>query len=98
MSRYVNSVTKNKKNPKTAAFASFFIPGLGHIYNGVTRKGIGLVLLAIIFASLWFFIIRQKQPEMEGSILVSSGTYVLLWAGSIYDVYKTAKETNRIKK
>lgn len=87
-----------QKNPKTAAFASFFIPGLGHIYCGETRKGIGLVSLAIIFASIWFFLIREKQPEMKGAILVSSVACILLWAGSIYDAHKTAKEINRIKK
>lgn len=87
-----------KKNPIIAAIASFFIPGLGQIYNGEARKGIGLVLIVIIFASIWFFLLREKQLEMTGAILVSSGACVLLWIGSMYDAYKTAKEINYPKK
>ncbi len=87
-----------KKNPIIAAIASFFIPGLGQIYSGEPRKGIGLVLIAIIFASIWFFLLREKDPEMTGAILVSSGACVLFWMGSVYDAYKTAKEINYTKK
>ncbi len=87
-----------KKNPKTAAVASFFIPGLGQIYNGEARRGIGFILIAIAFTSLWLFLIQEKQPDMAGAILVAGGAYVLLWIGSMYDAYKTAKEFGYIKK
>ncbi len=83
-----------KKNPLIAAITSFFIPSLGQIYSGEARKGIGLIIIAIIFVSVWFFLIRVEQPEMGGAILAASGACVLFWIGSMYDAYKTAKENN----
>ena len=83
-----------KKNPKIAVIASFFIPGLGQIYSGETSKGAGCLIIAIVFASLWLFLIQEKQPDIEGTILVASGACVLLWIGSMYDAYNTAKEIN----
>jgi TM2 domain-containing membrane protein YozV len=81
-----------KKNPIIAAIASFFIPGLGQIYNQDVRKGIVFIIIAIIFASTWLFL--TTQHHMIGPILVAGGAYVLLWIGSMYDAYKTAKEFN----
>ncbi len=83
-----------KKNPIIAAIASFFIPGLGQIYSGEPRKGIGFIIIAIIFVSLWFFLIQEKQRDMTGAILAASGACVLFWIGSMYDAYKTTKEIN----
>ncbi len=83
-----------KKNPKIAAIASFFIPGIGQIYDGEARKGIGFLIMAIIFASLWLSLLQMQQLHMAGAILVAGGAYVLLWIGSMYDAYKTAKEIN----
>lgn len=79
-----------KKDPKIAAIASFFIPGLGQIYNGEIRKGIGFIIIAILFVSLWLFLIEERH--MTGPIVVASGACVLFWIGSMYDAYKTAKD------
>lgn len=81
-----------KKNPIIAAVASFFIPGLGQIYNQDVRKGIGFMIIAIIFASTWLFL--TTEHHMIGPILAAGGAYVLLWIGGMYDAYKTAKEFN----
>ncbi len=83
-----------KKNPIIAAVASFFIPGLGHIYGGDARKGIGFLMIAIIFALIWLSLLQIQQPHMAGAVLVAGGACVLLWIGTIYDAYKTAKEIN----
>ncbi len=83
-----------KKNPIIAVIASFFIPGLGHIYSGEASKGTGYLIIAIAFASLWLFLVQANQPDMAGPVLAASGACVLLWIGSMYDAYKTAKEIN----
>ncbi len=83
-----------KKNPIIAVIASFFIPGLGHFYSGEESKGTGYLIIAIAFVSLWLFLIQEKQPDMAGPILVAGGACVLLWIGSMYDAYNTAKEIN----
>ncbi len=86
------------KNPTIAAAASFFIPGLGQIYSGEARKGIGFIIIATIFASLWLFLIKEKQLEMGGAILAASGACILFWIENIFDAYKTTKNMICTKK
>lgn len=71
-----------KKSSGIAAIASFFIPGLGQIYNGQIGKGIMFIILAIIFGILIIAII--------GIVLLP-----LFWVYNIYDAYKTAEKINR---
>ncbi len=75
-------VTTDKKSSGIAAIASFFIPGLGQIYNGQIGKGIMYIIIGIIFALLMIVLI--------GFIL-----YTLFWAYNIYDAYTTAEKINR---
>ncbi len=96
MSETLAKTPTQKKNPKIAAIASFFIPGLGQIYGGEARKGIGFLIMVIIFASLWLSLLQMQH--MAGAFLVAGGAYVLLWIGSMYDAYKTAKEIDYTKK
>lgn len=86
----IKTTITEKKNPRVAVIASFFIPGLGQIYNGEVRKGIGLIIIGMIFASMWLSLIQK--PHMIGPILVAGASYLLLWIGSMHDAYKTAKE------
>ncbi len=81
-----------KKNPIIAVIASFIFPGLGQIYNGETRKGIGYIIMGAIFVSIWIFLIRDRH--IIGPILVSGASIVLLWISNMYDAYKAAKEIN----
>lgn len=69
------------KNPGIAAVLSFFIPGLGQIYNGQIMKGIIFIVLASIFGALTLVLI--------GYIL-----YPLFWIYNLYDAYNTAKRIN----
>ncbi len=74
-------VRMEKKSSGIAAIASFFIPGLGQIYNGEIGKGIMFIIIGGVFVLLMFILI--------GFIL-----YPLFWAYNIYDAYKTAERIN----
>lgn len=69
------------KNPGLAAVLSFFITGLGQIYNGQIAKGIGLMVAGVISAGLCVVVI--------GFILLP-----IVWIYGIYDAYKTAERIN----
>lgn len=69
------------KSPGLAAVLSFFLPGLGQIYNGQIAKGLFFVVLAAVFGWLTVVVI--------GFLL-----YPILWVYGIYDAYKTAERIN----
>lgn len=70
------------KSPGIAAVLSFFITGLGQIYNGQILKGLVLMGIQIINGVLMVVII--------GFI-----TYPIVWIYGIYDGYKTAERLNK---
>ena len=74
-------VVQNRKNPGLAAVLSFFIPGLGQIYNGQIGKGILVIILSIVFSAMVIFLI--------GFILAPA-----IWIWAMYDAYSTAKKIN----
>ncbi len=92
MSEAYPRTPNKKKNPIIAVIASFIFPGLGQIYNGETRKGIGYIIMGAIFISIWIFLIHDRH--IIGPILVSGASIILLWISNMYDAYKTAKEIN----
>jgi TM2 domain-containing membrane protein YozV len=69
------------KNPGLAAVLSFFVPGLGQIYNGQIAKGLVLLVAFGISAAATAFIIGWL-------------TTPLLWVWGIYDAYRTAQGIN----
>ncbi len=69
------------KSSGIAVVLSFFIPGLGQIYNGQIGKGILIIILSIIFFSLSY-------------ILIGIPFYVVLWIYSMYNAYKVAEATH----
>ncbi|MFZ3059684.1 MAG: zinc-ribbon domain-containing protein [Candidatus Methanoperedens sp.] len=75
------SISIEKKSSGIAAIASFFVPGLGQIYNGEIGKGIMYIIIGIVFALMMFVLI--------GFIL-----YPLFWIYNIYDAYSTAEKIN----
>lgn len=75
------SISIEKKSSGIAAIASFFVPGLGQIYNGEIGKGIMYIIIGIVFALMMFVFI--------GFIL-----YPLFWIYNIYDAYSTAEKIN----
>ena len=74
-------VVQNRKNPGLAAVLSFFIPGLGQIYNGQIGKGIKFTIIGVTLALSIAFLV--------GIIL-----YPIFWAYNIHDAYSTAKRIN----
>lgn len=74
-------ISTEKKSSGIAAIASFFIPGLGQIYNGEIGKGILFIIISFILVILMLVVI--------GFIL-----YPLFWILNIYDAYKTAERLN----
>ena len=84
-----NSIEKDSKAKTTevksaglAAVLSFFIVGLGQIYNGQMEKGFliiagEIVIFLLILVSAWFF------PLLT-----------VLWIFAIYDAYTEAEKIN----
>jgi len=71
-----------RKSEGLAAVLSFFIPGLGQVYNGQIGKGIIVLILFALFTA---------------SIIVLIGFILapLFWIWNIYDAHNTAKRINQ---
>ncbi len=76
-----NQPPKFYKNPTTATILSFFIAGLGQIYNGEIGKGIIVMILYFISLALMFAVV--------GFI-----TTPILWIWGMIDANKSAKKVN----
>lgn len=71
-----------RKNPGIAAVLSFFITGLGQIYNGEIAKGI-------------FFLILYSLSALACLILIGYITTPIIWIFGMYDAYQSAARINR---
>lgn len=69
------------KSSGLAAVLSFFIPGLGQIYNGQILKGIILIIIDAINGALMF-------------VLIGFITWPITVLYAIYDAYMTAERIN----
>lgn len=74
-----NAIVNSDKSPELAAVLSFLIIGLGQIYLGLTKKGIMLLIAAIISGFLMLIII--------GWI-----TWFIVWIYAIYDAYNSGNK------
>ncbi|TFD97059.1 hypothetical protein [Jeotgalibacillus sp. R-1-5s-1] len=72
------------KNPGIAVLLSFFLTGLGQIYNGHILKGVLMIVLQIVNA---FLVI----------LFIGMITYPLVWVWGLYDAYKSADRINQEK-
>lgn len=70
------------KNSGVAAVLSFFICGLGQIYNGQILKG--LIMMGCYFIA-WLLVY-----VLIGFIIVP-----ILWIWGMYDAYQTAERMNK---
>lgn len=89
-----------KKNPRIAVIASFFIPGLGQIYNGEIVKGIAFIIIGTIFGLLGIALTGPAimAPVLFGFVLVILVIYFIFWIYNLYDAYNTAEKTmNEVK-
>jgi TM2 domain-containing membrane protein YozV len=70
------------KNPTTATILSFFVMGLGQIYNGQIGKGIlFIVLYGVSVALMW--------------VVVGFITTPILWIWGMIDANKSANRINK---
>lgn len=69
------------KNPTTATILSFFIMGLGQIYNGQIGKGI---MFIVLYAISWLLMF----------VLVGFVTTPILWIWGMVDANRSAKRIN----
>ncbi len=73
--------TSEEKSPILSLILSAIFPGLGQFYNGHPKKGIIIIVAAIVSAFLFIIFI--------GLIL-----YLLVWIYGLYDAYKSAESIN----
>jgi len=71
-----------KKDPGIAAVLSFFISGLGQIYNGDMAKGFIIMGIQVINIFLMF-------------LLIGFITFPLVWLFAIWDAYRVAKNSHK---
>lgn len=85
------------KNPGVAAVLSFFLPGLGQIYNGQIMWGIiylvvVMPLTGLISVSLWFSLVREYYGiGVHLPLLLPAA----IWIGNVVDAYKSAEGINQ---
>lgn len=86
---YPGTVVVRHKEPILSLILSFFIPGLGQVYNGQLMKGIVILALYVI---LWVV------SGLLMVILIGFCTMVLpilIWVYAMYDAYVVAGRVNR---
>lgn len=71
-----------EKSVALAAILSFLFPGLGHLYNGLTKKGVSFIIAYIVSAVLIFLLI--------GFVLI-----FIVWIWALIDAIKTTEAINR---
>ena len=69
------------KSAGLAAVLSFFISGLGQIYNGQIGKGLVILVVQAINIALM-------------DILIGFITFAVVWVWAIYDAYRVADRIN----
>lgn len=72
---------RDRKNAGLAAVLSFFIIGLGQVYNGEIGKGVLLFIGAVISGILM-------------AVFIGFITWFIIWFYAIYDAYNTAQRIN----
>ncbi len=78
-----NNSKKCMKNPGVAAVLSFFIVGLGQIYNGDIGKGTGLFVM-------WCFAL------LISIVLIGIPFAILIWMYGMHNAYQRAQKLNEI--
>ena len=82
------------KNPGLASVLSFFIPGLGQIYNGEIIIGIAFLVIEILLAGVGLTLVRTlRLKEGIAFILIC----LIFWAYNVYSAYKIAERDNKKK-
>jgi len=73
------------KNPGTAAVLSFFIPGLGQLYNGHFGS---FAMFLLLYIGCIVGILRNHSVDVI--LLFTIVCAIIIWILSIVDAYKSA--------
>lgn len=79
--RVAGLAPSEEKSVVLAAILSFLFPGLGHLYNGLTKKGVSFIVAYIVSAVLIFLLI--------GFVLI-----FIVWIWALIDAIKTTEAIN----
>jgi hypothetical protein len=92
-------IRKRVKNPGLSVLLSFFIMGLGQIYNGFINKGMLLLIFQLISFTLFynFFLSPENikiMQEAGNSLLpdIAGGLYLILFLGVWFYNIKDARQ------
>lgn len=80
--RVANIRGSEEKSVVLSAILSFLFPGLGHLYIGLTKKGVSFIIAYIVSAILIFLLI--------GIVLV-----IIVWLWALIDSIKSTEAINR---
>ena len=80
--RVANFRLSEEKNVALSAILSFIFPGLGHLYLGLSKKGVSFILAYIVSAILVFLLI--------GFVLM-----LIVWVWALIDSIKCTEAINR---
>ena len=90
-----HSRTIEMKNSGVAVILSFFVPGLGQIYNGQILKGVIFIILHGISVVIAIILIVGGAFTANGTaILIGILLYPIFWVYNLYDAYNTAAITH----
>lgn len=78
----VSNIPSVEKSALLSAILSFLFPGLGHLYLGLSKKGVSFILAYIVSAILVFLII--------GFVLM-----LIVWVWALIDSIKSTESINR---
>jgi hypothetical protein len=77
---------KQPINPHTVLVAAIFLPGSGHVIQGLAQRGLQFLFFMIILG--W---VTTKFAPPEASFVGRHAAGVLIYAISIFDAYKSAR-------
>ena len=84
-----------KKNMAIALILSFFIPGLGLIYDEDSKKGLIYLIIFIILAAIGVYITTAGLAEdWESTLVVVNYSAIIVWILSLYDTFATTRNIN----
>ncbi len=81
----------NRRRPWTAVYLSLMAPGLGHVYCGAIRAGICIMMVFVLFSTVWLVgIMHPKTPALSFSAMMWSLISLTMILVPI-DAYRTAR-------
>jgi len=88
---YAYGPMPGQKSSGVAILLSFFLSGLGQIYNGELTKGLLLLFASIGLSVFLFFLWWTCAGLVLGAALA-----LVVWIFGMYDAYTRAEEYNRV--